>query len=79
MLDKITQMFPEEKFMVPIGFDGALIGVDYESHCLVYSINKCIELLVEQGMDEDEAIEYFDFNVAGAYVGEKTPIWVYDF
>jgi hypothetical protein len=29
-------------------------------------------------MNELDAIEYFDFNVSGAYVGEKTPIWVDD-
>ena len=29
-------------------------------------------------MDELEAQEYFDFNVSGAYMGEKTPIWVDD-
>jgi hypothetical protein len=79
MLDKIIQMFPDEDFMVPIGFDEALIGVDQDSHRLVYSISKCIQMLVLQGMSEDDAIEYFDFNVSGAYVGEKTPIWVYDF
>jgi len=26
----------------------------------------------------EEAIEYFDFNVSSAYMGEKTPIWVED-
>jgi hypothetical protein len=29
-------------------------------------------------MSEDEALEYFDFNVSGAYMGEKTPIWCND-
>ena len=28
------------------------------------------------GMDLDEAKEFFDFNVAGAWVGEGTPIWM---
>jgi hypothetical protein len=27
-------------------------------------------------MDEDEAIEFYEFNVSGAYVGENTPIFV---
>jgi hypothetical protein len=26
----------------------------------------------------DEAVDYFEFNVSGAYVGESTPIFVYD-
>ena len=28
-------------------------------------------------MTYEEAIEYFDFNVTGAYVGKNTPIFVY--
>jgi hypothetical protein len=28
------------------------------------------------GMDDIEAIEYFDFNVSGAWVGENTPIFL---
>lgn len=29
-------------------------------------------------MTYDEAVEYFEFNVSGSYVGEKTPIWCDD-
>jgi hypothetical protein len=29
-------------------------------------------------MNEEEAIEYFEYNVSGSYVGEKTPIWCED-
>ena len=29
-------------------------------------------------MSEEDAIEYFSFNVQGSYVGEKTPIWCLD-
>ena len=34
--------------------------------------------MTRDGMTEEEAQEYFDFNVEGAYMGEKTPIWVDD-
>jgi hypothetical protein len=27
-------------------------------------------------MDQEEASEYFEFNIAGAYVGERTPIFI---
>jgi hypothetical protein len=30
------------------------------------------------GMTHEEAIEFFDFNIAGAYVGEYTPIYMYE-
>jgi hypothetical protein len=29
-------------------------------------------------MNEEEAVEFFDFNVRGSYVGDKTPIWCVD-
>jgi hypothetical protein len=35
-----------------------------------------ITILRESGMKVDEAYEYFDYNVAGAYVGEHTPMFV---
>ena len=27
------------------------------------------------GMSDEEAVEYFEFNVTGAWVGENTPIF----
>ena len=42
--------------------------------------NKCIDILIkDHDMSELEAIEYFEFNVSGAYVGENTPIWLYPY
>lgn len=29
-------------------------------------------------MSEEDALEYFLFNVSGSYVGHKTPIWCND-
>jgi hypothetical protein len=43
----------------------------------VYSVSKCLEILMED-MDEEDAIEFFSYNVSEAYVGEKTPIWCWD-
>ena len=59
------------------GFDDAICGVDTVGVRVCYDVDKCIEILVkEHGMDLDEAIEYFDFNVASAYVGEQTPLYI---
>lgn len=77
MLDKILEWFPEDEILKADGFDDAIIGIDDSSMRLIYSVSKCLEIL-SQDMDEEDAIEYFEFNVAGAYVGEKTPIWCRD-
>jgi len=77
MLDKIVEWFPEDEFLIADGFNDAIIGVDSNSMRLIYSVTKCIEIL-SKDMNEEEAVEYFDFNVRGSYFGEKTPIWCVD-
>jgi hypothetical protein len=64
-------------FLFADGFDLAIIGICTKTYCIVYSKSKCIEIL-SKDMNHEEALEYFDFNVDGAYVGEQTPIFVED-
>ena len=77
MIDSIIEKYPDESFLKADGFDEAIIGVDNKSMRLVYSVSKCIEILCRD-MNEEDAIEYFEYNVSGAYMGEKTPIWCDD-
>lgn len=77
MLDKILEWFPEDEFLRADGFDDAIIGVDDETMRLIYSVSKCIDIL-KKDMNEEEALEFFHYNVKGAYMGEKTPIWCVD-
>jgi hypothetical protein len=60
------------------GFDQAILGIEEDSNRLIYSVSKCLEKLEEE-MSKEEALEYFYFNVSGAYVGGQTPIWCWDF
>ena len=83
MLTEILEWYEtwekETNFLIADGFDDAIIGVDEKSMRLIYSVSKCLEILIEdQGMSFDDAQEYFEYNVSGAYMGEKTPIWCYD-
>jgi hypothetical protein len=78
LLDEIISYYEEEQFLKADGFDDAVIGVDQNSNRLIYSVTRCLEILILQGMSLEEATEYFDFNISGSYVGEKTPIWCYD-
>jgi len=57
------------------GFDEAIIGVEERAGVVAYDIDKIIEILMRE-MTEDEAVEYFEFNILGAYVGEKTPVYI---
>jgi hypothetical protein len=65
-----------EELLLADGLDAAIIGVVErcgQQPFVVYDAEHCIELLAAQGMDEDEAAEFFAFNVAGAWVGPHTP------
>ena len=61
------------------GFEDALIGVGviFNRSLATYDMRKCIDILMKRDdMTEEEAVEYFEFNVTGSYVGENTPVFV---
>ena len=63
------------------GFESAILGYSERAGgqpaIAVYDTQKCLEVLIERdGMTEDEAYEYFYFNVVGAWVGEYTPAFI---
>jgi len=66
----------------PDGFDGAYLGVARrcgQPTLATFSVEKALRILMDRdGMTQEEADEFFEFNVVGAWMGEGTPIWVYD-
>ena len=76
-LNDIIEKYPDEEFLSADGFEDAILGVDESSMRLIYSKSKCLNILMKD-MGYEDAIEYFDFNVSGSYVGKKTPIWCDD-
>jgi len=62
------------------GLDDAIVGVVEEfgnGRRVLYSTDKIIDLLMERdGMTDEEAIEFFEFNIIGSYNGEGMPIFV---
>lgn len=72
-LKEILEAYPDASFMIADGFNEAVIGVCGDK--LVYSIEKIIEKLMED-MSEEDAWEYYSYNIEGSYVGEKTPLYV---
>ena len=68
-------------------FDRALVGVtdkprdhwprQTRTFVAEYSAPLCIKAMMQDNeWDEDEATEFFEFNTAGAWVGEGTPTFV---
>jgi hypothetical protein len=76
-LEEILEQFEDVELLKADGFDDAVIGIELKNYRLVYDINKMIEtLMVRDEMSEDEAIEYIEFNVIGAHIGEQTPLYI---
>ena len=68
-----------EEYLRADGFNKAIIGIDMVNQKVIYDKLKMIEILVEDdGMTEEDAIEYLAYNVWSAYVGEFTPIYMDD-
>ena len=62
------------------GYDDCIIGVGTRcgmTDVFIYDKHKMITKLVRKDdMTYDEALEFIDFNIAGAFIGEDTPILV---
>jgi|TARA_R110002020_G_C16091602_1_gene757942 hypothetical protein len=62
------------------GFDEAKIGVARrcgQPDLIAYDLEKIIEILIERdGMSHEEAVEYFEFNIVGAWIGDDTPCFI---
>ena len=59
-------------------FDDCIIGITEEFGCgprILYSKEKIIDKLSEN-MPEEDALEYYDFNILGGYFGEQNPIFL---
>lgn len=77
--EKIIHYYTDdEDALFADGLDDAIIGFDDDNHRVVYSKQKCVEVLVSEGETEEDAISYLEYNTFYAYVGEKTPIFIDD-
>ena len=77
LTEKVAETLDEEEITLADGFADAFLGIgrQFGKPIAVYSRRKCIEVLMRD-MDEEQAEEYFEFNLAGAWVGESTPIYL---
>ena len=68
------------------GYDDCIIGAAYtwqdggsRKDLLIYSADKIVEKLMgDDDMSYETAVEYFSFNIEGAYMGTGTPIFVWE-
>jgi hypothetical protein len=61
------------------GFDDCAVGTVSRfgmPSVLVYDLHKVIDKLISDGMSGEEAYEYYEFNMLGAWVGDGTPAFI---
>ena len=80
--DYLEEHYPHDldKILLADGFEDAFMGV-VESFGTApkacYNLEECLDILtVRDGMTHCEALEYLNFNVTQAYVGEHTPAFI---
>jgi hypothetical protein len=83
MCEQVEQLAELEPEAITVdGYDDALVGWtdSWQGHerlvRAVYSVEKILATMKSQGMSHEEAEEFFEFNIAGAYVGKHTPVFV---
>lgn len=75
--DELSEVNPEA--LLADGFEDAYLGYVINTHhksVAVYDAIKCVEILMRDGMTEEEAEKYLDFNTYCAYVGEDGPLFI---
>ena len=70
----------DEEILMCDGFDAAFVGI--AERCskpplAVYDADRCVDILMERDdMSYEDAVEFFNFNILGAWVGERTPLFL---
>jgi hypothetical protein len=75
--DRLAETDPEVLLMD--GFDDCIIGICEafgSVPVIAYDYDKVIATLQSDGMTYEEAVECHAFNQFGAYVGERTPVFI---
>ena len=74
----LSEMLEEAIFLEPATFDEAILGIAERfgmEPVVCYDRTRCIDILARD-MDREDAEEYFEFNTIGAWMGDRTPVFV---
>jgi hypothetical protein len=74
---KLEDLFKEGRYIILDGYNEAIVGVTIDKTRLIYSSSKIIEMLVRDGMDEDQAFEFFEYNIYGSKI-KNGPLFLMD-
>jgi hypothetical protein len=78
ILEWIDETF--DVVVYPTGFEDCIVGVGERfggPPVAVLDLEKMLTQLEKDGMTRDEAIEYFEFNILGAHIGNENPVYMH--
>ena len=80
-VDELNELLGEDsEALLCDGFDDAVIGVAQRINLepvVAYDVDGIIKILMERDeMTHEDALEYFYYNVQGAWMGEGTPVFI---
>ena len=77
--ENVLEVLEEVEALVLPEYEHALIGLGTRGAetVAVYDSGKLVQQLIDEGMDEDDAAEHFEFNIASAWVGNSGPMFVH--
>ena len=78
-LDAIIELFGSDDLLKMDGYDDCIVGIVRrfgQQPILCYSTDKVLKKLMKEGMTEEEALEFFEFNQIGAWMGDTTPCFL---
>jgi hypothetical protein len=69
----------DDELVALTGYDDCILGIvsriDF-SPIICYDTEKVIKRLMRDKMTYEEAVEFFEFNIIGAYFGSRTPCFM---
>ena len=68
-----------EEILIMDGYDDCIIGVVEQfgrPPIVCYNRELVIRKLMDEGISEEESIEFFEYNQIGAWVGDYTPCFI---
>ena len=77
-LEYLKETYPDAVLLD--GLDDAITGVDTDGH-VVYSYQRCCDVLIrDEGMTEEEAMEWIEYNTIRSlpYMGANRPVVMYE-
>jgi hypothetical protein len=77
--EQIAEDYPDLLVLEPDYFDAAIIGLAQRigMDVICYDKEKVLELLcVKEEMTYEDAIEHFEYNIIGSWVGDTTPVFL---